>query len=145
MIRVLGIDFGIRRHGLAVSDPMGYSAQPAGVVERKGRDPGLDEIARVIEEKEVTRIVVGLPYHMDGEPGDHYDDVLAFIAMLEARFGLPVETIDERLTTVQAERVLREGGLSHKKLKGKVDQMAAQLILQSWLDQRTGPPEYPPE
>jgi len=143
VIRVLGIDFGVRRHGLAVSDPMGYSAQPAGVVERKGRDPGLDEIARVIEDKEVTRIVIGLPVHMDGEPGDHYEDVLAFVALLEERFGLPVETVDERLTTVQAERALLEGGMSRKKRKQRVDQMAAQLILQGWLDRQSGMPDIP--
>lgn len=135
--RVLGIDFGIRRHGLSVSDPMGYTAQPAGVVERKGRDPGLDRIAEVVEEKEVRRIVVGLPFHMDGRPGDHHDDVLAFNALLEERFGLPVETIDERLTTVQAERALEQAGLSRKKRKAKVDQMAAQLILQAWLDRKS--------
>ena len=135
-MRVLGIDYGVRRHGLAISDPMGYSAQPAGVIERKGKDPGLDEIARVVTEKEVERIVIGLPLHMDGRPGDHYDEVLQFIALLEERFGLPVETIDERLTTVQAERALTDAGLSRKKRKARVDQVAAQLILQSWLDRR---------
>jgi putative Holliday junction resolvase len=131
-MRVLGIDWGVRRHGLAVSDPLGYTAQPAGIVTRKGKDPGLLEIAAVIEEKEVERIVLGLPHHMDGRPGDHYDDVMAFKGLLEERFGLPVETIDERLTTVQAERSLE--GLSRKKRKAKVDQVAAQLILQAWLD-----------
>jgi putative pre-16S rRNA nuclease len=136
MIRVLGIDWGERRHGLAVTDPMGYTAQPAGVVHRKGRDPGLDQIAKVIEEKEVTRIVVGLPFHMDGNPGDHHDDVLAFIALLEERFGLPVETVDERMTTILAERALAEAGLSRNKRKKRVDQVAAQLILQFWLDSR---------
>jgi putative Holliday junction resolvase len=90
----------------------------------------------VIEEKEVERIVVGLPFHMDGRPGDHHDEVLAFVALLEDRFGLPVETIDERLTTVQAERALEQAGLSRKKRKARVDQMAAQLILQAWLDSR---------
>lgn len=138
MIRILGIDWGERRHGLAVSDPMGYSAQPAGVVHRQGKDPGLEEIARVIEDKEVTEIVIGLPFHMDGRPGDHHDDVLAFMALLTERFGLPVSTVDERMTTLQAERALAESGLSRKKRKGKVDQVAAQLILQFWLDSRGG-------
>ena len=135
-MRILGIDFGVRRHGLAISDEMGFTAQPAGLVERRGRDPGLDEIEKIAKEKGAERIVVGLPFHMDGRPGDHYDDVMAFIELLEARLGLPVETIDERLTTVQAERALLQAGLSRKKRKGKVDQMAAQLILQSWLDSR---------
>jgi len=133
-VRVLGIDYGTKRHGLAVSDPLGYTAQPAGLVERRGRDPGLDEIAAVIEDKEVESIVLGLPFNMDGTPGDHHDEVLEFKALLEERFGLAVETIDERLTTVQAERALE--GLSRKKRKARVDQMAAQLILQAWLDGR---------
>jgi putative Holliday junction resolvase len=133
-VRVLGIDFGTKRHGLAVSDPLGYTAQPAGLVTRRGEDLGLEEIAAVIAEKEVERIVLGLPFHMDGRPGDHHDEVLQFRARLEERFGLPVETIDERLTTVQAERALE--GLSRKKRKARVDQMAAQLILQAWLDGR---------
>ena len=143
MIRVLGIDWGERRHGLAVSDPMGYSAQPAGVVHRQGKDPGLSEIADVIADKEVTQIVVGLPFHMDGRPGDHHDDVLAFVALLEERFRLPVTTVAERMTTLQAERALAEAGLSRKKRKGKVDQVAAQLILQFWLDSRSPPAEHP--
>jgi putative Holliday junction resolvase len=134
--RVLGIDWGERRHGLAVSDPLGFTAQPAGVIHRKGKDPGLDEIAEVITEKEVTRIVVGLPFHMDGRPGDHHDDVLQFVDLLIERFELPVETVDERMTTLQAERALEEAGLTRKKRKGKVDQMAAQLILQFWLDSK---------
>lgn len=132
-MRVLGIDYGTKRHGLAVSDPMGYTAQPGGLVERRGTD-GLDEIAAVIEEKEVEQIVLGLPLNMDSTPGDHHDEVLEFGEKLKERFGLPVETIDERLTTVQAERALQ--GLSRKKRKARVDQMAAQLILQAWLDSR---------
>jgi putative Holliday junction resolvase len=136
LIRVLGIDWGERRHGLSVSDPMGYSAQPAGVVDRRGRDQGLEEIARVIADKEVTEIVVGLPFHLDGRPGDHHDEVLEFVSLLEARFGLPVHTVDERMTTLQSERTLLAAGLSRKKRKALVDQVAAQLILQFWLDSR---------
>lgn len=135
-MRVLGIDYGVRRHGLAVSDPLGYTAQPAGVVERRGKDPGLEEIAAVVAAKEVERIVIGLPQHLDGRPGDHHDEIMAFVRLLEERFGLPVETVDERLTTLQAERALAASGMSRKKRKARVDQMAAQLILQAWLDAR---------
>ncbi len=133
-IRILGIDFGVRRHGLAVSDPLGYTAQPAGTITRKGSDLGLSEIEGVVREHGVTRIVVGLPFHMDGRPGDHHDEVLAFCRALEERLGLPVETVDERLTTVQAERSLRAAGLTRGKRKRRVDQVAAQLILQAWLE-----------
>jgi putative Holliday junction resolvase len=136
VIRILGIDWGERRHGLAVSDPMGYTAQPSGVVHRQGKDHGLEEIAEVIKDKEVTEIVVGLPFHMDGRPGDHHDDVLEFVGLLEERFGLPVSTVDERMTTIQAERALAQAKMSRKKRKGKVDQVAAQLILQFWLDSK---------
>ena len=115
---------------------MGYTAQPAGVVQRQGKDPGLAEIPEVITEKEVTRIVVGLPLHMDGRPGDHHDEVLEFVALLEERFGLPVHTVDERMTTLMSERTLQEAGLSRKKRKALVDQVAAQMILQFWLDSR---------
>ena len=132
--RVLGIDFGIRRHGLAVSDPMGYTAQVLGTVVRRGPDPGLSEIEAVIREKGVERIVVGLPFHMDGRPGDHHEEVLAFCELLRERTGLPVSTIDERLTTVQAERAMKMGGLSRKKRRRHVDGIAALLILQAWLD-----------
>lgn len=133
-MRILGVDFGLRRHGLAISDELGYTAQPAGTVEHRGSDQGIPDIARIATEKEAERIVVGLPFHMDGRPGDHHDEVLAFADALGAATGLPVETVDERLTTVQAERALQQAGFSRKKRKSRVDQMAAQLILQGWLD-----------
>ncbi|MHC4472790.1 MAG: Holliday junction resolvase RuvX [Planctomycetota bacterium] len=135
-MRVLGVDFGLKRHGIAISDPLGITAQPVGVVELAPGDTGLGELARIAAEREAERIVVGLPFHMDGRPGDHHDEVLAFCDALAARTGLPVETIDERLTTAMAERALAEGGLSRKKRKARVDRMAAQLILQTWLDRR---------
>ncbi len=134
MTRVLGVDYGLRRHGIAVSDALGISAHPAGVVERRPGEDGVAEIARIAAAREAGRIVVGLPYHMDGRPGDRYDEVLAFAARLAEATGLPVETIDERLTTVQAERSLEMAGLSRGKRKAKVDQVAACLILQGWLD-----------
>ena len=133
-MRILGVDFGTRRHGLAISDELGMTAQPAGLVEYRDGDLGLAEVVRVAAEMEAERIVVGLPFHMDGHPGDHHDEVLEFVEALEAATGLPVETVDERLTTVQAERALQSAGLSRKKRKSRVDQMAAQLILQGWLD-----------
>ena len=139
MNRVLGIDYGTKRHGVAISDPLGITAQPVGVVETKRGDPGIEEIAAIVTEREVERIVVGLPLHMDGRPGDHHDEVLDFCRKLGERTGLPVETIDERLTTVQAERALAEGGLSRKKRKARVDLMAAQLLLQTWLDRERRP------
>jgi putative Holliday junction resolvase len=135
-MRVLGVDYGGRRHGLAISDALGITAQPAGVVERVGTDPGVARIAELAANLEAVRHVVGRPFHMDGRPGDDHDVVLEFCAKLEGATGLPVETIDERLTTVMAERALEEGGLSRKKRKARVDQMAAQLLLQTWLDRR---------
>ncbi|MCU0727973.1 MAG: Holliday junction resolvase RuvX [Planctomycetes bacterium] len=144
MIRVLGIDWGVKRHGLAVSDPLGLAAHPVGVVERRGPDDGLPEVARIAREKGAERVVVGLPFHMDGRPGDHHAEVLAFVKRLREFLGLPVETIDERLTTVQAERALAEGGLSRKKRAARVDQTAACFILRSWLDARALREKLPP-
>jgi putative holliday junction resolvase len=134
--RVLGVDWGRKRLGLAISDPLGLTAQPAGVVDRKGGD-GVAEVARIAKERGARRIVVGLPFHMDGRPGDHHAEVLAFAGKLAEATNLPVETIDERLTTVQAERALEAAGLTRAKRKARVDQMAAQFILQGWLDART--------
>jgi putative Holliday junction resolvase len=134
--RVLGIDWGVKRHGLAVSDPLGLAAHPVGTVECRGPDGGLGEIVRIAREKDVAHVVVGIPFHMDGRPGDHHTEVLAFVEQLRKALDLPVETIDERLTTVQAERALAEGGLSREKRKARVDQVAACFILRGWLDAR---------
>lgn len=131
--KILAIDYGTKRIGLAVSDPMGITAQPVGVLSRKGKKTDIPLIGKVIEEKEVGRIVIGLPLNMNGSEGRLCGEVKRFGKRLEKAFGLPVVYQDERLTTAQAEKVLLMDGASQQKRRAVIDQMAAQLILQKYL------------
>jgi putative Holliday junction resolvase len=137
MPRTLGVDLGERWIGLALSDPMGISARPLEVVARG--DPFWKALERLVAEEGVDRLVLGLPLNMDGSEGPRARDALAFKAEIERRSGLPVETWDERLTTAQAEAALRSSGLSGRKRAERVDKVAAQIILQSYLDRRKHP------
>jgi putative Holliday junction resolvase len=139
-MRILGLDHGTKRIGIAVSDPMGWTAQGVTVLERTTNEKDLARIAEIVEEKGVERVVVGLPVNMDGSIGPKAKEVLAFVERLAASLGLPVETVDERLTTSAAQRSLIEGGMSRRKRRGRVDRIAAQLILQTYLDRRPSPP-----
>jgi putative Holliday junction resolvase len=136
--RLLGIDFGDKRIGLALSDPSRMFAAPLKVVE--GEAALREELERLFSEEEVHGIVLGLPLNMDGTVGPKARQVLLFKERLEKEWGKPVETWDERLTTVQAEGALRESGMSARKRAGRVDKIAAQILLQCYLDrQRAGP------
>lgn len=132
MTRVLGIDYGDRRIGLALSDELGLTAQPLRPITT---DAGhLDELVTLCQERSVERVVVGLPLSMDGSVGTRARVTLEFANALRAKLDIPVETWDERLTTRQAERSLWGRGLSHKRRRARRDTVAAQLILQSYLD-----------
>ncbi len=141
MSRVLGVDLGGRRIGLALSDPLGLVAGPLTVLERTG-DPAADHAAilREAAENEATVIVVGVPLSMaSGRPGPAARAALEEIAALAGRAAaadppVAVETCDERLTTVTAQRSLATGGVRARDRRGKVDKVAAAVILQSWLD-----------
>lgn len=136
-MRALGLDLGSRRIGVALSDSAGTLASPYETVERCG-DVALDHrrILALATEAEVEILVVGLPLSLDGTVGPAADHVLAEIDELRDATGLPVETYDERLTTVTATRLLREGGVTGKARRQLVDKVAASVILQSWLDGR---------
>ncbi len=134
-MRTLGIDHGSRRFGLALSDPTGRFSRPLDSVD--GEKGLLDRLPKLISDEGVSRIVLGLPRNMDGSLGKKAQEVLKFAALLRERFPVPVDTWDERLTTVQAERHLREAGVSPRRWKGRVDSMAAQILLQSYLDARS--------
>ncbi len=134
MARVVGIDHGDRRFGVAISDAGGVLASPRDVV--PGEDALMRYLDRLVPEEEIGELVVGLPLNMDGSSGPRVKKVLAFCARLEQRFGLPVHTWDERLTSYQAEGLLVDAGIRGRKKKRKVDKVAAQLILQGWLDHR---------
>jgi putative Holliday junction resolvase len=131
--RVLALDFGTRRVGVAVSDPLGISAQPHSVLD--GTDPGLmGIIGRLAGDLAVERIVVGLPLSLDGNEGPAAVAARRFAAEVAAATGLPVELLDERFTTVSAERVLVEAGLSGRRRRVVRDRVAAAVLLQSYLD-----------
>jgi len=132
--RILGIDYGDRRIGLAVSDGLALTAQPVGVVTTRADGGHLKELADVCQEREVGRVVVGMPRNMNGSLGERAKVTLEFVEALRATVDVPVETWDERLTTVQAERSLRARGLTRAKRRARRDTVSAQLILQGYLD-----------
>jgi putative pre-16S rRNA nuclease len=138
-VRALGVDLGSKRIGIAVSDPTGTIASPLTVVQRsKSTRRDLDEIARIAREEEADVIVVGLPLTMRGEVGSAAAAAIAEAARLATVVGVPVETHDERLTTVTAERSLMEAGMRGEQRRRVVDKVAAAVMLQSWLDARRG-------
>jgi len=142
-MRTLGIDFGEKRIGVAVSDPLGWTAQGVTVLDRSTLEEDLARIRKIVVEKDVQRIVVGLPLNMDGSEGPKAREVRTFVAQLLDRIGVPVETIDERLSTVAAERAMLAADLTRKRRRGRIDRIAAQILLQTWLDRhrRGAPPK----
>jgi putative holliday junction resolvase len=134
--RVLGLDVGSRRIGVAVSDPLGITAQGLETLQRTTKRRDFEHLQRVIQEYDVREIVVGLPLRMSGAEGIQSDKMQVFAEELRKRFRLPVHLWDERLTSVEANRLLREADLSIEKRGKAVDRMAAVLILQGWMEQR---------
>jgi len=130
--RILGIDHGDARIGVALSDPSAFLASPLCVI--KSTKTALDEIDALVKEHGVATIVVGLPRNMNGSYGPAAEKVRAFMEKLREKVGVPVEEWDERLSTVSAHNALREAGLNGKKRKDVVDKVAAQIILQNYLD-----------
>jgi len=135
--RILAIDYGARRMGLAVSDPLGITAQGLETMQRKNKRTDFAHLQRVITGYEVREVVLGLPLKMSGEHGPQSDKVTEFAEELRQRFNLPVHLWDERLTSAEANRVLREAELSIQKRARAVDRMAAVLILQSFMEARS--------
>ncbi len=135
-MRALGVDVGERRIGLAVSDPSGLIASPLEVLLRSPGDDAVGEIVARAEELGAEVIVVGMPVDLRGELGVAAQDMERFVEALRARSSAPVETCDERLTSVAAARAMREAGLTERDRRGQVDKVAAALLLQSWLDAR---------
>jgi putative Holliday junction resolvase len=139
MTRAVGVDLGSRRIGIAVSDPTGTLASPYEVLERSGeRSRDHRRLADLAAEVEAGCIVVGLPVSLDGTLGPAARGVLEEVDELRATTSIPVETYDERLTTVTAERALREQGLDGRQRRKVVDKVAAAVLLQAWLDSRPG-------
>jgi putative pre-16S rRNA nuclease len=132
--RVLGLDVGSRRIGIAVSDPLGITAQGLETLQRRNKRHDLAALERVIREYAVREIVVGLPLRMSGAEGTQSEKMQVFGEELRKRFRLPVHLWDERLTSAEANRLLRETELSIEKRAKAVDRMAAVLILQGWME-----------
>ena len=134
MPRVLGLDFGTRRIGVAVSDPLGLTAQPVTVLTRRGTPEDLEALAALAAAQGAGTIVLGLPLTPEGRRGPQAQRVLAFGEALARRTGLPLAYVDERMTTAQGERALRETGAPGRRRRQVIDRVAAQLILQQYLD-----------
>ena len=133
-MRVLGLDIGEKRIGVALSDPEGIVAIALTVIERKSEDTDLEQLIALARENEVELIVVGLPRSLDGGLGKQAQAVQAFTESLVGCTELPVVTWDERLSTVAAERMLIEAGVKREKRKKSLDSVAAAFILQGYLD-----------
>ena len=141
MMRALGLDVGDRRIGVALSDSLGLTAQRLTVLERRGPSEDVEAVRTLVDAHGVEVVVVGLPLTMRGERRIQADKVGTFADQLRRRIAGPVQLVDERLTTVQGERALREMGTTRRRRKQVIDQVAAQLILQQFLDaQRPQPP-----
>lgn len=132
--RVVAVDLGTRRIGVAVTDGLGLTAQPHATIARHGGQRDLDAIASVVREFDAERLVLGLPLGPDGEVGRPARSVQAFAERLRAVLSVPVELIDESFTTVEAEDVLLQADLSRARRKEVVDRVAAAVILRRWLD-----------
>lgn len=133
-MRIMGIDYGEKRLGIALSDPLGITAQGLPTIERTSIQEDIKKIINIIQEKEVQEIVVGLPKQLNNTVGDKAKEVLNFIDTLKKYINIPIKTFDERFSTVRAHRAMLENDLSRKKRKELVDMVAAQLILQGYLD-----------
>jgi putative Holliday junction resolvase len=136
MERCLGLDLGEKRIGISLSDALGWTAGPLSALQRIGWKKDLAALRSLIAAHEVQRVVVGLPIQMDGTEGEMARRTQEFVARFRMTVSIPVETWDERLSTVQAERILVEADLRRDKRRQVIDSMAACLILQGYLDYR---------
>src|SRR5690349_18886020 len=134
--RILSLDVGSKTIGLAVSDPLGVTAQGLETLRRKNKRTDFEQLRKIIAQYEVREIVVGYPLHMSGDASPQSRRVSEFAEELRQRFQLPVHLWDERLTSTEANRVLRESEMSIRRRAEVVDRLAAVLILQSFLESR---------
>jgi putative Holliday junction resolvase len=133
-LRILGLDYGSRRIGVALCDELGMTAQGVATLTRKNREADLDTIAELVRRHGIERIVVGFPFRLDGSEGIQCEKINRFIRRLEMRFCLPVIRWDETFSTKEAEELLRRRGVHREKRREVVDRVAASIILQGYLD-----------
>jgi putative Holliday junction resolvase len=142
-MRILGLDFGSKVIGVAISDDLTITAQPLTSIRRIGLEKDLISILEIVDGYQVAEVVVGLPVNMNGTKGESARKAEAFIEKLQGRVSSRVIPWDERLTTVAAERALLEGDMSRRKRRKVIDRVAAALILQGYLDSRSRKNENP--
>ena len=133
-MRIMGLDIGSHTIGVAISDELGITAQGLKTITRKSKEEDFEEISNIISQFEIGKIVVGLPRNMNGSLGKQAEMVLQWIKNLKEKIHLPMVTWDERLSTVEASRVLLEADVSRKKRKKAIDKLAAVIILQAYMN-----------
>jgi len=134
MIRIIGLDVGEKRIGVSLSDPLGITAQGLTVLVAKDSLEAMKRIKEIINEHEAQQIVVGLPLNMDGSQGPQAKRIIEFCDYLKEEISIPLKLWDERLTTLEVERIMIKADVTRKKRKKNIDKLAAQVILQSYLD-----------
>lgn len=135
-MRILAIDHGDRRIGLAISDPLGIAAHGLPTLETDGQGGAIEAIGELVDEKDVERVVVGLPINMDGSEGPRSRKARGFAKKLRSCVDVPVELVDERLSSAEAHRALSHEGVSMRERGERVDRMAAQVILRRYMRAR---------
>lgn len=135
-MKILALDVGDRRIGVAASDPLGVLASPVTAIERASDSAAIDAILDILDEREAGEIVVGLPISLRGGYSDQTKAVAAFVRKLEERSPVPIKTVDERYSTVEAERLLNQSKPARARSRGEIDSAAAAVILQTYLDSR---------
>ena len=137
MNRILGLDYGERRIGVALSDPLGIIAKPLITIDTKKTNDYFSKILEIITNDNVSKVVIGLPLTLKGNNSKQTDDVISFLNELKRRIQLPIITIDERLSSIAAEKSLREQSVKTGYEKGRVDETAAAIFLQEYLDSQS--------
>ena len=133
-MRILALDVGKRKIGIAISDALGITAQPLETLIRKNKDADFEQIKKIVGDMNASKIIVGLPLNMNGTAGHQAKETYGFAEELKERLKIQVQLWDERLSTIEANRVLLQADMSRKKRKKLDDKIAAQLILQSYLN-----------
>ena len=134
--RIIGLDYGEARTGVAVSDLLGITAQGVTSIKHKSDKELLEKLSEIIKEYSPEKIIIGLPLNMNATKGPRVEKTLKFVEKLKDKFGIEIETVDERLTTVASHRTMTELGTNKNKKKNIVDMMSAVLILQMYLDKK---------
>lgn len=145
MGRILGVDYGTRRVGIAISDPLAMLATPLSVESVQSVEEAIKAVCRIAKERGVVRIVVGIPINMDGSSGPMALEAGKFVETLRTASGLPVDVTDERLSTSLVERMLLQADVSRERRKEVRDKLAAQVILQGYLDAKAEATRVPDE